>query len=126
MKISVKITREENATYFNKKIDDTVQVEFEEYVAAVVASEIGNASIEACKAQAIAARSFAVSRSVFKDKAISDSSSVAQAYRAPLYNREKYPKLCFGLVKFNDYEKDSFVCDDIKQMSADDLHDITY
>ena len=41
-------------------------------------------------------------------------------------NREKYPKLCFGLVKFNDYEKDSFVCDDIKQMSADDLHDITY
>ena len=91
MEISVQITRQENATYFNKNINDIVKVEFEEYVAAVVASEIGNASLEACKAQAIAARSFAISRSVFKDKAISDSSSTAQAYRASLYNKEKYP-----------------------------------
>lgn len=91
MKISVQITRQENANFFNKQINDIVQVEFEEYVAAVVASEIGNSTLEACKAQAIAARSFAISRSVFKDKAISDSSAVAQAYRASLYNKEKYP-----------------------------------
>ena len=91
MKISVQITRQENANFFNKNINDIVQVEFEEYVAAVVASEIGNASLEACKAQAIAARSFAISRSVFKDRAISDSSAVAQAYRASLYNKDKYP-----------------------------------
>jgi peptidoglycan hydrolase-like amidase len=50
MKISVQITRQENANYFNKNINDIIQVEFEEYVAAVVASEIGNASLEACKA----------------------------------------------------------------------------
>lgn len=91
MKISVQITRQENANFFNKNVNDIVQVEFEEYVAAVVASEIGNAALEACKAQAIAARSFAISRSVFKDKPISDSSAVAQAYRAPLYNKDKYP-----------------------------------
>lgn len=91
MKISVQITRQENANFFNKNVNDTVQVEFEEYVAAVVASEIGNATLEACKAQAIAARSFAISRSVFKDKPISDSSAVAQAYRASLYNKDKYP-----------------------------------
>lgn len=91
MKISVQITRQENANFFNKNVNDIVQVEFEEYVAAVVASEIGNATLEACKAQAIAARSFAISRSVFKDKPISDSSAVAQAYRASLYNKDKYP-----------------------------------
>ena len=45
MKIKVEITREENANYFNKNIGDIVEVEFEEYVAAVVASEIGNAHI---------------------------------------------------------------------------------
>lgn len=91
MKISVQITRQENANFFNKNVNDIVQVEFEEYVAAVVASEIGNAALEACKAQAIAARSFAISRSVFKDKPISDSSAIAQAYRASLYNKDKYP-----------------------------------
>lgn len=91
MKISVKITRQENATFFGCKIDDVVAVEFEEYVAAVVASEIGNAAPEACKAQAIAARTFAVGRGVLKGKTISDSSSTAQAYRAPRYNKNQYP-----------------------------------
>ena len=42
MKIKVRITRQENATYFNAKVNDIVEVEFEEYVAAVTASEIGN------------------------------------------------------------------------------------
>ena len=42
MKIKVKITRQENATFFNCAIDDIVEVEFEEYVAAVVASEFAS------------------------------------------------------------------------------------
>ena len=42
LKIKVKITRQENATYFNANVGDVVEVEFEEYVAAVTASEIGN------------------------------------------------------------------------------------
>ena len=91
MKIRVAITRQENAEYFNKQIGDIVEVEFEEYVAAVVASEIGNAPLEACKAQAVAARSFAMSRSVLYNNPISDSSAVAQAYRAKRYNEKTYP-----------------------------------
>ena len=60
MDISVRITRDENAEYFGVEVGDVVQVPFEQYVAAVVASEIGNALIEACKAQAVASRTFAV------------------------------------------------------------------
>ena len=50
MKIKIKLTRQENAEYFQVKINDIVEVNFEEYVAAVVASEIGNSNLEACKA----------------------------------------------------------------------------
>ena len=82
MKIRVCITTTENASFLNCDLHDIIEVDFEEYVATVVASEIGNAPIEACKAMAIAARTFAVSRGVLEGKTISDSSSTAQAYRA--------------------------------------------
>ena len=91
MFINVKITRQENAQYFNCAIGDIISVDFEEYIAAVVASEIGNSNIEACKAQAVAARTFAISRGVLKDISISDSSTSAQAYRAYRYNLSLYP-----------------------------------
>ena len=91
MKIQVQLTRTENAEYYNVEVNSIVEVEFEEYVAAVVASEIGNSYLEACKAQAVAARSFAISRGVLRGKVISDSASIAQAYRAPRYNRNEYP-----------------------------------
>lgn len=83
----VKITTPENMVYYSCKKDTEVEVELEDYVARVVASEIGNAPLEACKAQAIAARTFAVGRGVLKGKAISDSASTAQAFRA---NRTNY------------------------------------
>jgi len=86
MKIKVKITRQENASYFNCNINDIIEVEFEEYVAAVVASELASGSSEALKAQAVASRSYAMSRGVLDNKVISDASSSAQAYRAPRYN----------------------------------------
>lgn len=89
MKIKVKITRQENASYFNCNIDDIVEVEFEEYVAAVVASELASGGIEALKAQAVASRTYAMARGVLNDKVISDASSSAQAYRASRYS-EKY------------------------------------
>ena len=82
MKIKVKITTNENMEFLNVKKDTVVEVEFEEYLKAVVASEVGNAHLEVCKAQAVAARSFAISRGVLKGKEISDSSATAQAYRA--------------------------------------------
>lgn len=50
MNIHVRLTRDENADYFDTDTGDIVVVDFEKYVAAVVASEIGNSSLEACKA----------------------------------------------------------------------------
>lgn len=91
MNIKVTITRQENAEYFNCSISDTVEVDFEEYVAAVVASELASGGLEGCKAQAVAARTFAVHKGVLRGKAISDSSAFAQAYRANRYDASKYP-----------------------------------
>ena len=100
MKIQVILQRNENAEYFQKAIGSVVEVEYEEYVAAVVASEIGNAPIEACKAQAIAARTYAVGY-VLKNKPISDLSSSAQAYRAKRFNMQIYPNAIKGAEETN-------------------------
>lgn len=91
MKIKVKITRNENAEYYGVSIGDIVEVDFETYVASVVASELASGGLEGCKAQAVAARTFAVHKGVLRGKAISDSSAVAQAYRANRYDASKYP-----------------------------------
>ena len=82
MKIKVKITTPSNMNYFNCAKGTIVEVEFEDYVRCVVASEIGKASLEACKAQAVASRTFAASRGVLEGKVISDDASKAQAYIA--------------------------------------------
>ena len=95
MNIRICIGREENAEYFQKQIGDIVEVDFEEYVAAVVASEIGNSPLEACKAQAIAARTY-VMQKVRKGKEVSDLSSVAQAYRAKRNDAKTYPNALRG------------------------------
>lgn len=58
--ITVRITQKENGEFFGADIGDTVNVDFEEYVAAVTAFEIGESGMEACKAQAVAARSLAI------------------------------------------------------------------
>ena len=89
--IQVTITSSENAEYFGVKVGDTVPVDFEEYVAGVTASELASGGMEACKAQAIAARTFAVARGVLEGEPISDSSSKAQAYRAVRCDPNAYP-----------------------------------
>ena len=70
--ITVRITQRENAEFLGVNIGDTVNVDFEEYIAAVTASEIGESGMEACKAQAVAARSLAISRGVLRGLAVSD------------------------------------------------------
>lgn len=90
MKIKIKIGRQDNADYFGVNLDDIVELEFEEYLIGVVASEIGNTSLEACKAQAIASRTYAMSRNVLIGEPISDSANV-MAYRAIRNNKNKYP-----------------------------------
>ena len=82
MKIKVRISTPSNMNYFHCSKDSIVEVELEDYVRCVVASEIGKAGIEACKAQAVACRTFAVSRGVLDGKPISDDAGKAQAYIA--------------------------------------------
>lgn len=84
MRVKIKITSAENASYYGVPVNTEVDEELEMYVAAVVASEIGNAPLEACKAQAVASRTF-VYRYILKNKAIPDGPS-AQVYRAKRYS----------------------------------------
>ena len=84
--MKVKITTSENIKYFGCAKNDIVEVDIEDYITCVVASEIGNAPLEACKAQAIAARTFAINRGVLSGKVITDTASTAQAYRANRIN----------------------------------------
>lgn len=102
MDISVRITRDENAEFFGVEVGDVVKVPFEQYVAAVVASEIGDALIEACKAQAVAARTFAVSKGVLDGRTISDASSTDQAYRASRIASGLYPNAENGAKETKD------------------------
>ena len=86
MKIKVKITTNGNMKYFGCASGTIKEIEFEDYIRCVVASEIGNAALEACKAQAVACRTFACARGVLEGKVISDDASKAQAFRADRTN----------------------------------------
>lgn len=78
MKINVKLTRSENIRYYHKS---QIEIDIEEYLKGVVPAEIGNAALEACKAQAVAARTFALNKQK-RQGYITDKSSVDQAFRA--------------------------------------------
>lgn len=86
MKIKVKITTEENMKFFKCEKNTIKTVDLEEYINCVVASEIGNAPLEACKAQAVASRTFIVSRGALDGKIIGDTSATHQSYRASRNN----------------------------------------
>lgn len=91
MTIKVKLSLKGNLTHFGKAAGDIVTIPLEDYVKGVVAAEISNAHPEACKAQAVAARTYAYNNA--RDgNAISDSSSSAQAFiAARMTNRQDYP-----------------------------------
>lgn len=91
MKIKVQITTQENIEFYKCKKNDIVEVDFEQYIATVVMSEIGTSNLEAAKAQAIAARTYAIYKGALAGKVISDSANVAQSYRAPRYASGLYP-----------------------------------
>jgi len=50
VKIKLKITTAENMKVLGCEKDTIYEIEFEDYIKRVVASEVGNAPIEACKA----------------------------------------------------------------------------
>ena len=77
--IKVKISRE----------DERLEIiSFEDYIYGVVATEIGNAPLEACKAQAVAARTVAMLY-IAKDKVINDSN--VQAFKIERMKSNQYP-----------------------------------
>ena len=83
MKIKVKITRDENLEYYNNQTE--IEIDIEEYLRGVVPAEVGNAHPEAAKAQAVAARTFALRK--FKSQGyITDKSSVDQAFRSSRFS----------------------------------------
>lgn len=89
MLIKVKITTNENMKFFECDYGTIKEIELEDYVKCVVAGEMGNAPLEALKAQAIASRTYACAQGVLNGKVISDSASKAQAFRAPRNNYKK-------------------------------------
>lgn len=90
MKIKVKLTSERNAAFYSVTVGSVVELELDEYLRGVVAAEIGNASLEACKAQAVASRTTAYPY-YSTGKVISDSSRSAQCFSAERAHSSKYP-----------------------------------
>lgn len=72
MDIKIKLSREENIKHYGAI---EITIDLEDYLLGVVPAEIGNANVEACAAQAIASRTYAVN--TIKDNGyITDKSSV--------------------------------------------------
>lgn len=82
MVITVRLTRDENIKYYNK---EEIDIDIEEYLKGVVPSEIGNALLEAGKAQAVVARTFALNK-YNRLGYITDKSSTDQAFRTSRFS----------------------------------------
>lgn len=82
------MTRDKNVQYFHVENDEVVEIEFEDYIAGVIGSEIGNcAPKEALKAQAVASRTYSYNDAV-SGKVITDESSSYQAFIAEMMGYE--------------------------------------
>lgn len=83
MNISIKMTKAENARHFGVNVDTFVTLDIEEYLRDVVPCETDPAAfpMEALKAQAIAARTFALYKSKHEPNNLTDTSGSAQTYR---------------------------------------------
>lgn len=86
MKIKLNLKKSSNISFHGT---NTVELDLETYIAGCVAQEIGNAHIEACKAQAIAARTNCQPY-IKNDKVASDESSSFQAYEGSKANNPNY------------------------------------
>lgn len=79
--IKLQISRPENREYFSVPEGTVVKVDMEDYLCGAVAAEMGEAPSEALKAQAIAARTYALTFAA-AGKQITDDASKHQAFRA--------------------------------------------
>lgn len=83
MKLKLSLSKSSNISYFNGQ--SAVALDLEDYISGCVAQEIGNAHIEACKAQAIAARTNCQPY-IKEERSTSDKSSTFQAFEASKMN----------------------------------------
>jgi hypothetical protein len=87
--VKVELTREENYNHYGVTESTILHIDIEEYLKGVVPAEVGNAHIEAAKAQAVAARSYAL---YYAKKGLQiDDTTKYQAYRAIRANEKDYP-----------------------------------
>lgn len=93
MVIKIKLSREENLNYYGSS---EIELDIEEYLKGVVPSEIGNAPVEACAAQAVCARTYTVTKINSKGY-ITDESAKDQAFRASRLTG--YPNTYEGVKK---------------------------
>ena len=78
--VNLKLTKQENADFHKVPVGAVVALDVEDYLKGVVPAEVGNAPLEACKAQAIAARSILLSG---RWPSTIDDTTTFQAYSAP-------------------------------------------
>ncbi len=89
IKVKVKLSSAANLRTYNVPPDTIVEIDIEEYLRAVVASEIANSHIEACKAQAIAARTFAMRR--MKNRGVLTDGTGDQVFIATRNDPTRFP-----------------------------------
>ncbi len=118
MNIKLQITTQDNMDFYKCTKNAIIEVDFEQYVATVVMSEIGTQTLEAAKAQAIAARTYAIFHGALDGKVISDSSATFQAYKAQRYVSGLYPVCIQGtqetfgqILIYNDKPINAVYCD---------------
>lgn len=86
-KVRVRLTRAANTTKYLAATGQIVELDIEEYLEGVVSAEIGNSHLEACKAQAVSARSFAMR--IMKSNGYIRDTSADQAFIATYIGDEK-------------------------------------
>lgn len=87
MDIKLSLYKDSNISFFNAH---AITLDLEDYISGCIAQEIGNAHIEACKAQAIAARTNCQPY-IKEERSTSDKSSSFQAFEASKMNNPNYP-----------------------------------
>lgn len=60
MQIRIRLTRDENLKHYKVPVNTVITLDIEQYLKGVVPAEVGNAALECCKAQAVAARTYAM------------------------------------------------------------------
>lgn len=97
MEIRVRLGLAGNVNHFGRQKGDVVTIPFEDYVKGVVAAEIGNSDLEACKAQAVAARTFAY-LDAKNGKVVGDTANDGQVFfAARMGNRGSYLNALVGV-----------------------------